>query len=128
MQVSANANFNVKVEHNDQMRAALEHAFHRIIDARGGEQASVVIDARANREPQPRVGEPQSPAAAPQAQAEQSPAPDSKADNVVPLRSVVRSVGPSVPGLDAGVALDAADDGLSTTEKFLRWNGHVKPP
>jgi hypothetical protein len=34
-----------------------------------------------------------------------------------------------VPGQVAGLALDGnADDHLSTTEKFLRWNGHGRPP
>jgi hypothetical protein len=114
--VQTNISTTVKIN-DDQLRATLTHAFARIVDARSGEQASVVIDARANRnvvgKPQPQTidGSPPSPAP--------SPAPD----NIVPLRSVTR-VGPSVPGLDAGVALDGADDGLSTTERFLLWNGH----
>jgi hypothetical protein len=121
--VQTNITATVKVESEDQLRATLEHALHRIVDARAGEQASVIIDARANRnavgEPQPQTidGSPPSPAAA-----------QCAPDNVVPLRSVTRSVGPSVPGLYAGVALDSADDGLSTTERFILWNGHGRPP
>jgi hypothetical protein len=34
---------------------------------------------------------------------------------------------PSIPGMCAGAAVgEDADDKLSTTEKFLRWNGHGK--
>jgi hypothetical protein len=34
---------------------------------------------------------------------------------------------PSIPGLAAGAAVgEGADDNLSTTETFLRWNGHGK--
>jgi hypothetical protein len=36
--------------------------------------------------------------------------------------------GEAVPGLYAGVALDGLDDGLSTTERFLLWPGHGRPP
>jgi hypothetical protein len=59
--VQTNITATVKVESEDQLRASLEHALHRIIDARAGEQASVIIDARANRN---AVGEPQTGTAA----------------------------------------------------------------
>jgi hypothetical protein len=119
---------------------------------------AVVIDARANRElpapaskaaphdaaPQstqqaaPHGAALQSPAPVPEpaAAAPQSPAPDNKpqpvTDNVVPLRSVTQSshnaMRDAVPGLSAGVALDGLDDKLSTTERFLLWPGHGRPP
>jgi hypothetical protein len=34
----------------------------------------------------------------------------------------------TVPGLAAGAALDGLDDNLSTTQKFLNWRGHGRPP
>jgi hypothetical protein len=36
--------------------------------------------------------------------------------------------GPSVPGLFAGAALDGSADTRSTTQKFLDWPGHNRPP
>src|SRR5579859_6359513 len=53
MQVQADANVNVRVESDEQIRASLEHAFHRIIDAQydaRGDAAKVIVDARANPE------------------------------------------------------------------------------
>jgi hypothetical protein len=118
--VQVDLNNNVKVD-EVQLRASLEHAFHRLIEAQKasvGDPAAYVNNERViDHEPQSAA--PSSPAAE-----QPSAAPDSIAANAVPLRSVARSSGPSVPGLYAGVALDAADDGLSTTEKFLRWDGH----
>jgi hypothetical protein len=35
---------------------------------------------------------------------------------------------PSVAGACAGSALDGSDDNRSTTEKYLTWSGHGKPP
>jgi hypothetical protein len=35
---------------------------------------------------------------------------------------------PSVPGLYAGAALDESADNRSTTEKYLSWTGHGRPP
>jgi hypothetical protein len=35
---------------------------------------------------------------------------------------------PSVPGLFAGAALDESSDNRSTTEKYLSWTGHGRPP
>jgi hypothetical protein len=35
---------------------------------------------------------------------------------------------PSVPGLYAGAAFDESSDTRSTTEKYLTWSGHGRPP
>lgn len=60
----------------------------------------------------PKVSERQSLASPPQSP---KPAPP----------HVVRSRGPSVPGLAAGAALgEGMEDNLSTTERFLLWRGH----
>jgi hypothetical protein len=34
----------------------------------------------------------------------------------------------SIPGLASGAALDGSDDNRSTTQRFLEWNGHGRPP
>jgi hypothetical protein len=34
----------------------------------------------------------------------------------------------SIPGLAAGAALDGSDDNRSTTQKYLEWPGHNRPP
>jgi hypothetical protein len=43
-----------------------------------------------------------------------------------PMNSLSRM--PSVPGLYAGAALDESADNRSTTEKYLSWTGHGRPP
>jgi hypothetical protein len=40
----------------------------------------------------------------------------------------VRPVYPSIPGLFAAACMDDAVDGRSTTEKFMTWRGHGRPP
>jgi hypothetical protein len=49
-----------------------------------------------------------------------SPAPAPKPKPAAPS--------PDIPGMYAAAALEAVDDKLSTTEKFLRWNGNTRPP
>lgn len=88
-----------------------------------GPQA-VIIDHTSPKPPAPAANvRPETPAAAPQ-----SPAP--AAANVVPLRNVARSAGPSVPGLYAGVALDEGADSSNktSTELFYEWSGRNRPP
>jgi hypothetical protein len=35
---------------------------------------------------------------------------------------------PTFPGQTSAIALDGCDDNLSTTQKFLNWHGHGRPP
>lgn len=41
---------------------------------------------------------------------------------------VVKQTGPSVPGICAGAVFEGEGDNRSTTQKFLDWNGHRRPP
>jgi hypothetical protein len=117
------------VEEGETYQYALERHVTGATPQRIG---GVVIDARANRgvtiehEQQPRVGEPESPAAV----APQQPPQRTVPRLVMPVASPASRSGPSVPGgLYAGVALDeGADENLSTTERFLLWPGHGRPP
>jgi hypothetical protein len=144
-QPAQQTNVNVNVHHtNEDPRKSLEQAFLRVIAARkaggadpavivDGERvydaaphgAAVVVDARANRE----LPAPASKAAP---RIDDAPPQPAAPANVVPLRSVTRSshnaTRDAVPGLSAGVALDGLDDRLSTTERFMLWRGHGRPP
>jgi hypothetical protein len=81
---------------------------HVAINPPGNE---VIIDAIANpltTEPRPATTEPR------------------PASPAAPPRSSPRLVQSSLPGLNSSV-LEHLDDGLSTTERFLLWNGHTGP-
>ncbi|MHC2318383.1 hypothetical protein [Bradyrhizobium diazoefficiens] len=112
----------IVIEEGETYRDALERIVTggTIIDHK---PQAAIVDNVSPGPPAPAANvRPETPAAAPQSAA---PA----AANVVPLRNVARSAGSSVPGLNAGVALDkGSDDLLSTTERFYLWNGHGRPP
>jgi hypothetical protein len=148
VQTNVNVN-NIRVD-GEHARRQLENAFIRLIEARresvGDPAAYVDGEQIIEHEPQamvPRLGtaEPR-PATA-------DLAPGSNSENLNISNSGTpahtgpcldlagggqkksahySNSGPSVPGLFAGAAMDGSDDNRSTTEKYLSWPGHNRPP
>jgi hypothetical protein len=120
---------NIAVE-DQSARRKLEDAFLRLIEARRasvGDPAVYVdgkrIDDHGNFiEHQPSTAEP------PRGTDATRPLTDDSRpsiDEPRPPRPVFQSF---VPGQTSAVALDGLDDNLSTTQRFLNWHGHGRPP
>jgi hypothetical protein len=138
LQVSASVSHKVDEE---QERAALKTAFLSVINANARQAArlgtadrgGVIIEHKViEHEPTSSKDEvmPHRPASpAPDSGPGQPPRSTPKLVVEPPAASrVARSSGPDIPGLAAGAAFDGLDDNLTTTEKYLLWNGRMKPP
>jgi hypothetical protein len=135
-------NVNVNVINEEVVRAKLQDALLRQIEARRFDSVDPVVTVNGERiidhqvlgaDPRLEMGERVSdtPLSSSSVTANESPSADEPRPVTTDTRSQPPDARPrpvqfSVPGQGAGAALDGSDDNRSTTQKFLDWSGHGK--
>jgi hypothetical protein len=123
-------NVNVAVINEEVARAKLQDALLRQIEARKFDSVDPAVFVNGQRIIDGVSYTPASPDPAPSTDATRPAAIDDveTSRGARPATAAPRPVQSLVPGQGAGAALDEGTDNRSTTERFLSWSGHGRPP